>query len=76
VSAAEGDDPRQYHAVRLFVERARAAEPHFAPDRCPAIIAAICRQLDGIPLAIELAAAPHHSASRNLAPASTIASSC
>ena len=34
VPAAEsGDDPWQYGAVRLFVERARAAEPHFAPDR-------------------------------------------
>jgi predicted ATPase len=30
--AAE-DDPLHYGAVRLFIERARAAEPHFAPDR-------------------------------------------
>jgi predicted ATPase len=44
--------------VQLFVERARAVEPHFAPDpRDLAAIAAICRRLDGIPLAIELAAA-------------------
>jgi DNA-binding winged helix-turn-helix (wHTH) protein len=56
--AEDEDDPWQYGAVRLFVERARAAEPHFAPDqRGAAVIAAICRQLDGIPLAIELAAA-------------------
>jgi predicted ATPase len=48
----------RYGAVRLFVERARAVEPHFAPDRrSAAIIATICRRLDGIPLAIELAAA-------------------
>ena len=45
-------------AVRLFIERAREAEPHFAAERNIALtIAAICRRLDGIPLAIELAAA-------------------
>ena len=55
---AADDDPLRYGAVRLFIERARAAEPHFAPDRrLMAIIAAICRRLDGMPLAIELAAA-------------------
>ncbi len=48
----------QTGAVKLFVARARAAEPHFAPDRQAAtMIGAICRHLDGIPLAIELAAA-------------------
>jgi predicted ATPase len=47
----------QAGAVRLFVVRARAADPHFSPDgRTAAIAAAICRRLDGIPLAIELAA--------------------
>jgi len=51
------DDPLRYGAVRLFVERARAAEPHFSPDeRVAAAIVEICRRLDGIPLAIELAA--------------------
>jgi predicted ATPase/DNA-binding winged helix-turn-helix (wHTH) protein len=56
--AEDADDPLRYGAVRLFVERARAAEPHFAPDRrVAAMIAVICRQLDGLPLAIELAAA-------------------
>jgi predicted ATPase len=49
---------QQYSAVRLFVERARAVEPHFSPDpRDTEAIAAICRRLDGIPLAIKLAAA-------------------
>src|SRR5438270_1216832 len=48
----------QYGAVRLFVARARTAEPQFSPDGHVAeVIAAICRHLDGIPLAIELAAA-------------------
>jgi predicted ATPase/DNA-binding winged helix-turn-helix (wHTH) protein len=56
--AEEEDDPQRYGAVRLFLERARAAEPHFAPDqRLTTTIAAVCRRLDGIPLAIELAAA-------------------
>jgi predicted ATPase/DNA-binding winged helix-turn-helix (wHTH) protein len=56
--AEDAGDPLCYGAVRLFVERAQAAEPHFAPNwRAVAMIAAICRQLDGIPLAIELAAA-------------------
>ena len=58
VDIAAGDDPLRYGAVRLFIERARAAKPHFAPDRRLMVtIAAICRRLDGIPLAIELAAA-------------------
>ena len=58
VDVAADDDPLRYGAILLFLEWARAAEPHFAPDRrLMAIIAAICRRLDGIPLAIELAAA-------------------
>jgi len=52
------EEVMQSGAVRLFVARARAADPHFSTDpRTLAIIAAICRRLDGIPLAIELAAA-------------------
>lgn len=45
-------------AVRLFVERARLLVGDFAldKDRAPSV-AEICRRLDGIPLAIELAAA-------------------
>jgi len=48
----------QYEAVRLFIERAILAQPHFqvTNDNAPAI-AQICSRLDGIPLAIELAAA-------------------
>ncbi|WP_179401059.1 winged helix-turn-helix domain-containing protein [Burkholderia guangdongensis] len=45
-------------AVQLFVARVRAADPRFPLDaRCIALVAAICRRVDGIPLAIELAAA-------------------
>jgi predicted ATPase/DNA-binding CsgD family transcriptional regulator len=45
-------------ALRLFVERARQADPRFepAPEQVP-VIAEICGRLDGLPLAIELAAA-------------------
>ncbi len=56
--AGSADDLLRYGGVRLFVERLRAAEPHFALDRRVAgTIATICRRLDGLPLAIELAAA-------------------
>ena len=48
----------QYEAVRLFIDRARRARPTFvvSDENAPAI-AQICYRLDGIPLALELAAA-------------------
>ncbi|MBV9582291.1 MAG: helix-turn-helix domain-containing protein, partial [Chloroflexi bacterium] len=49
---------QQSDAVQLFVERARATDPDFEFTSTSALtIADICRQLDGLPLAIELAAA-------------------
>src|SRR5207237_6942253 len=46
-----------YEAVRLFVERASAAAPDFVLDEDnSADVARICFRLDGLPLALELAA--------------------
>src|SRR5438132_12327416 len=60
VPAADNQDMEdvfRYGGVRLFVSRAHAAEPRYvAESRVAAATAAICRRLDGIPLAIELAA--------------------
>ncbi|TDC88460.1 tetratricopeptide repeat protein [Nonomuraea deserti] len=54
----ESGDPLSYPAVRLFADRAAAVTPGFAVDAGNAAqVASICRALDGLPLAIELAAA-------------------
>ena len=48
----------RFEAVRLFVDRATATHPAFQlSDQNAAAVAQICRRVDGIPLAIELAAA-------------------
>lgn len=59
ISDGQGaQSPATYEAVRLFVDRATDARPNFqiTDDNAP-LVAKICARLDGIPLAIELAAA-------------------
>jgi predicted ATPase len=52
------EDLLQYDSIRLFVERARAISPQFSITRENSLaIIEICRRLDGIPLALELASA-------------------
>nr|WP_245969368.1 tetratricopeptide repeat protein [Calidithermus roseus] len=57
-SGADFAQLSQSEAVRLFVERAAAVNPNFSltAENAP-IVGEICRRLDGLPLAIELAAA-------------------
>jgi predicted ATPase/DNA-binding NarL/FixJ family response regulator len=62
--AGVAGDPRdllQYDAVRLFVQRTRTLLPPFTLSTANAsTIVKICRQLDGLPLALELASAHTH----------------
>ncbi len=61
IPAGEPVDPAEvchYEAIRLFADRAAASLPGFAVNPAnAATVAALCRALDGMPLAIELAAA-------------------
>jgi predicted ATPase/class 3 adenylate cyclase len=58
VDDAEVELAARSEAVRLFVDRARATLPSFTLDRANVrAVIDICRRLDGIPLALELAAA-------------------
>ncbi len=55
---ARAADLTEHDSTRLFLERARAIAPDFVvPDRDAGEVASLCLKLEGIPLAIELAAA-------------------
>ena len=58
VPAADAPDARSYAAIQLFIDRVYSAEANatFNADRIR-LVTEICRSLDGIPLALELAAA-------------------
>ncbi|HEY6326629.1 MAG TPA: adenylate/guanylate cyclase domain-containing protein [Candidatus Cybelea sp.] len=57
-AALKTDEAVRYGAIALFVDRAKLADTRFTlTDDTAPIVAEICRHLDGIPLAIELAAA-------------------
>lgn len=58
----DASDVADSPAVRLFVDRARAARPGFQlTARDAPLVAEVCRKVDGLPLAIELAAARAHA---------------
>ncbi len=56
-------NPLNYQAVALFADRVSAVDPTFKPLDHMADVVALCRQLDGLPLALEIVAAGlrHHS---------------
>ena len=53
---ADSDHLEAFDAVRLFVRAARRVEPTFLADAEPQALVDICRQVGGLPLALELAA--------------------
>jgi predicted ATPase/DNA-binding SARP family transcriptional activator len=54
---ADADELRASEAVRLFLARAREASPRIGESAALESVGEICRELDGLPFAIELAAA-------------------
>ena len=70
-AAADADRAEAFDAVRLFVQRAREARPRFTLDAERAAVVELCEFTEGLPLAIELAAAwsrhlPVHELVRDL----------
>jgi predicted ATPase/DNA-binding SARP family transcriptional activator len=58
VDADFSDDPLRWGAVQLFIDRATTADPDFELDvHTTPVVVEICRRLDGVALALELAAA-------------------
>jgi hypothetical protein len=56
-SGCSPEELSHYQAIQLFIDRALEVEPRFAlTDKNAAAVTQICKRLDGIPLAIELAA--------------------
>ncbi len=55
---SDNEDLEQFSSIQLFVERVQAVVPNFAltPENAPSVMR-ICTKLDGLPLALELAAA-------------------
>ncbi|HEX7183086.1 MAG TPA: TIR domain-containing protein [Thermoanaerobaculia bacterium] len=58
LSAPRAEDLAGYESVHLFIERARQSRPDFSLDDANSkAVARICRELQGVPLALEIAAA-------------------
>jgi predicted ATPase len=70
-SAADASEALGVEAVRLFVTGHDAKSDFVLNDRNAAAVAQLCRRLDGIPLAIELAAAGRSLNPENLVAPST-----